>query len=201
MVMWYGLQLIVRGGEARKLLYSYLILFSVGACLYGVVPALGPRYVFGASFPAGHPVFTAIPTLLEGYPNAMPSLHVATALLLVAFSAHNRWLLSVSLVFLAITVAATLALEHYVVDLVVAMPFAWFAVELSHRRMKNAAKYLTLVLMWLGLIRFTSSTLVGHPWLLRALALFTIGVAVRAFALQWRDAKEVIVGELEPALA
>jgi hypothetical protein len=78
----------------------------------------------------GHSNVAPVLVPLEGYPNAMPSLHVATAVLLVLFARRNRWLLSVSLFFLAATVAATLALEHNVIDLVVAVPFACFAMEL-----------------------------------------------------------------------
>lgn len=147
MVAWYGIHLVIRKGEPRKLLYGYLIVFVVGGCLYGVVPAMGPRYAFGALFPMGNPNVAAVPALLEGYPNAMPSLHMATAVLLVLFTGRNRWLLAFALLFLAGTVAATLAFEHYVIDLVVAVPFACFAAELARGRIIPAIKYLGLVLV------------------------------------------------------
>jgi PAP2 superfamily len=186
MIAWYGLHLGIRRGEPRKLLYAYLILFSVGGCLYGIVPAMGPRYAFGALFPMGHPSVAALPAQLDGNPNAMPSLHVATALLLVLFSGRNRWLLSIALLFLAGTVAATLAFEHYVVDLVVAVPFACFVVELAHARVIPAMKYLLVVLLWLGLIRLASQDLIRYPWVLRFLTLFTVLLGIHAVALQWR---------------
>src|SRR6266849_7067086 len=90
MIAWYGIHLVIRGGEPRKLLYAYLIVFLVGGCLYGVVPAMGPRYAFGALFPMENPNVAPVPALLEGNPNAMPSLHVATALLLLAL--FSVWL-------------------------------------------------------------------------------------------------------------
>lgn len=186
MVVWYSVNLVIRGSESRKLLYSYLIVFLVGGCLYGIVPAMGPRYAFGAEFPTGHPNFTPVPTLLEGYPNAMPSLHVATALVLVLFSGGKRLLLMIAVFFLAGTIAATLTFEHYVVDLIVAVPFACFAVEFAYRRWIPAAKYLGLVLGWLGLIRFASPGLSQHPWALRLLAVFTLSAGVRAVAMEWR---------------
>jgi hypothetical protein len=201
MVAWYGIHLVMRGGEPRKLLYSYLIAFFVGGILYGVVPAMGPRYAFGALFPVGNPHVAAVPALLDGYPNAMPSLHAATALLLVLFSDRKRWLLCISVLFLAGTVAATLALEHYVIDLVVAVPFACFAAELAYARMILAAKYLGAVLLWLGLIRFASPELVRHPWALRLLALFSVWLGIRAVAARWTGPRKHQKIEIESPLA
>lgn len=187
MIVWYGIHLVIRGGESRKLLFSYLISFVVGALLYGIVPALGPRYAFGATFPNGNPTFVPSLVPLDGYPNAMPSLHVATAFLLVLFSARKRWLLSISLFFLTATVAATLALEHYVIDLVVAVPFACFALELACGMVIRAAKHLAVVLAWLSLIRFAWPGLIQHPWALRLIALSTVTLGIRAVALRWKD--------------
>ncbi len=201
MIAWYGIHLVVRGGEPRKLLYAYLIVFLVGGCLYGVVPAMGPRYAFGALFPMENPNVAPVPALLEGNPNAMPSLHVATALLLVLFTGRNRLLLPVAVLFLAGTVAATLALEHYLIDLVVAVPFACFAAELARGRMIPAIKYLGLVLAWLGLIRFASPELVQNPLALRLLALFSVWLGARAVAVQWKGPQKMTAGEPEAVLA
>jgi len=200
MIAWYGIHLVIRGGEPRKLFYSYLITFTVGGFLYGVVPAMGPRYAFGAAFPMGHPNVAPVLAHLDGYPNAMPSLHAATALLLVLFNGRKRWLLSIAVLFLAGTVAATLALEHYVVDLVVAVPFTCFAVEMAYARVIGAIKYLGLVFVWLGLIRFASPELLHHPWALRLLAVFTVSLGVRAVAVQWMvSRKEIEVEAKSPS--
>ncbi len=201
MVAWYGIHLVMRGSQPRKLLYSYLIAYLVGGCLYGIVPAMGPRYAFGATFPMGHPNVAPVPALLEGYPNAIPSLHVATALLFVLFNNRNRWLLTTAVLFLTGTVAATLAIEHYVVDLVVAVPFACFAVEAAYGRVIAAMKYLGLVFVWLGLIRFASPELLQHPWALRFLAVFSILLGVRAVAVQWKGSRKEIEASVESRLA
>ncbi len=201
MIAWFGIHLVIRDGEPRKLFYSYLITFTVGGFLYGVVPAMGPRYAFGAAFPMGHPNVAPVLARLDGYPNAMPSLHVATALLLVLFSGRKRWLLSIAVLFLAGTVAATLALEHYVVDLVVAVPFACFAAEMAHARVIRATKYLGLVFLWLGLIRFASAELLQHPWALRFLAVFTVSLGVRSVAVRWKGPRKEIEVEIESPLA
>lgn len=201
MIAWYGIHLVIRDGDSRKLLFSYLISFVVGALLYGIVPALGPRYAFGATFPNGNPTFSPSPVPLDGYPNAMPSLHVATAFLLVMFSARKRWLLSISLFFLSATVAATLALEHYVIDLVVAVPFACFAVELAYGSLIGAAKYLAVVLAWLSLIRFAWPGLVQHSWALRLMALSTVTLGIREVALRWKDTPTALSFRLGSELA
>jgi len=186
MVVWYGLLLVIRGRDSRKLLYAYFILFIVGGCLYGIVPAMGPRYAFGTEFPVGHPNIAPVPTPLDGYPNAMPSLHLATAFLLLLFTGHNRWLFSIALLFLIGTAAATLAFEHYVIDLIVAIPFACFAVQFSYGRVLSSFKYLGVVLCWLGLIRFASAWLILHAWPLRLFAIFSISLGVRMVVEQWR---------------
>ena len=200
MVAWYGIHLVMRGGQPRKLLYGYLIAYLVGGCLYGIVPAMGPRYAFGSAFPMGHPNVAPVPAPLEGYPNAMPSLHVATALLFVLFNNRKRWLLSIALLFLTGTVAATLALEHYVIDLIVAVPFASFAAELASAKVISAAKYLGVVLLWLMLIRFASPALAHHPWALRSLAVFSVYLGVRAIAVQWAVPRKLNVAESETRL-
>jgi hypothetical protein len=201
MIVWYGIHLVMRNGESRQLLWSYLILFLVGGTLYGIVPALGPRHVFGAAFPSGTVNATPVLVPLDGYPNAMPSLHVATAFLLVLFTLRDRWLLATSSIFFALTVAATLALEHYVVDLVVAVPFACFAANLARRKLGSAAGYLTLVLVWLLLIRLASPELIRHPWSLRILALFSVFLGVRAVASSWHTVTEQPLIKTQAALA
>jgi hypothetical protein len=186
MLAWYGVHVVMRQGNSRRLLYGYLILYLAGAAFYGVVPAMGPRYAFSATFPVGQPSFVPAPAVLKGYPNAMPSLHMATALLLVLFSNRNRWLLGISCGFLAGTICATLALEHYVIDLIVAVPFTCVAFELAHGRVIPAIKYLSAVLGWLLLIRFAWPGLVQHAWTLRFMAMSSIALGAHACVLSWR---------------
>ena len=188
MVAWYGVHVVMRQEHSRRVLYSYLILYVAGAALYGVVPAMGPRYAFSATFPIGQPSSVAAPAALEGYPNAMPSLHMATALLLVFFNNRDRWLLGTSCAFLAGTVCATLALEHYVIDLIVAVPLTCVAFELAQGRVMRAAKYLGVLLGWLLLIRFAWPTLLAHPWSLRVMAASTLVLGVHAILVHWRRA-------------
>lgn len=185
MVGWYGIFVVIRPQKSRSLFYGYLILYVAGAALYGIVPAMGPRYAFSTTFPVGQPIFVCAPLALHGYPNAIPSLHMATAVLLVFFNNRNRWLLGAACVFLLGTIGATLALEHYVIDLIVAVPFSCFAFQLAHRKVASSLKYLSGVLIWLLLIRFAWPELIHHPWILRSMAVASLCCGWGLIAAQW----------------
>ncbi len=123
---------------ARQISWNMLAVLSLagvaGWLLYNVVPATGPIYAFGPDFP-WHPlpyndlfgfalhkmsIATNIPR------NAMPSLHVGWALLLWWNSRDFPRLLRAALaLYVLLTVVATLVSgQHYLVDLVVSLPFA-----------------------------------------------------------------------------
>ena len=180
MIVWYGIHVSIRQGQPRKLLYAYLATFLAGPCLYLIVPAIGPRHAFAHLFPMVDPAVTPVTVALKGWSNAMPSLHFATAFLLVLFSGTSRVLRAIAWAYLAGTAAATLAFEHYVIDLVVGVPFACFVAALAHRRVREAAGYLGVVAAWLGSIRFAAPALVHHPTLLRCLVVLTLGLAMKA---------------------
>jgi hypothetical protein len=108
----------------------FIVTGLAGAILYNFFPAAGPIYVFGNRFPASLPAvadLTIHPVALAGAPrNALPSVHFACALLIWWNVARLslRWRLMAG-VFLGMTILATIGFgEHYLVDLVVAVPFA-----------------------------------------------------------------------------
>ena len=106
----------------------------LGYLLYWVFPATGPLYVAGATFPNlphsfatlgqmhPHPITLPIPAPR----NAMPSLHMAWALLLwFCCRPFSRLSRGFALAYVLLTVVATLGTgEHYLADLVVALPFS-----------------------------------------------------------------------------
>jgi PAP2 superfamily len=177
MIFWYIVNLNMRRGKPGKLLIAYLFNFLVGPCLYLIVPARGPRHAFGAAFPALNPDVAPVLVRLSGWPNAMPSLHVSTALLLVLFAGRNRVLRCVGWAYLAGTVAATLAFEHYLIDLIVAVPFACFAALSSLGKIRQALGNLAIVLGWLLAIRLATPALITYPSVLRLVLFATIGFA------------------------
>jgi hypothetical protein len=123
----------VRAGNpnAETLIKAALASGLVAFILYHFYPAAGPIYAFGTVFPAALPdPSTLVPTptdlALPGAPrNCMPSVHFAWALL-AALEARRLGRVSRAFftIFAALTAFATMALgEHYLIDLVVAVPF------------------------------------------------------------------------------
>jgi len=148
----------------------------MGYALYFVFPATGPRYVAGASFPAAphpfatlaqiHPHPLALP--IPAPRNAIPSLHMAWALLLW-FNCRplSRIARGLSLLYVVLTLFVTLGTgEHYFVDLVVALPFAvaiqalWGQGSARYRIVAEAA---VLTLLWLAALRYGTSVFLTSP--------------------------------------
>lgn len=168
-----------------------LAIATGGFLLYFVFPVVGPCFVT-ADFPGAEPVFRTAPALADpGVPrNCMPSLHTAWALM-VFWRARRfgRWPRLFASVFLAGTLMATLGLGfHYLVDLVVAVPFT-LAIEaactealpsLQPLRSLTLLGSSTAVGLWFLLIRFGTGLLRANRILPWALAVATVGVALWA---------------------
>ena len=190
MIVWYGLNLKIRNGRPKTLLLSYSIAYGLAPVFYLVVPACGPRHAFGAAFPMGNPQVAPVPIYLAQWPNAIPSLHFATAILFVYFAGKNRILQCAAWAYLVGTAAATLAFEHYVIDLVVAIPYAYFVIRAAEGRLAASLRYLGVMMAWLLAIRFATPAMAAHPVLLRGLALATLAVGSPAFARVWSTRHE-----------
>ena len=192
-----------------RLALAYAVTGVVGLSLYLSLPAAGPAYAFGAAFPAHLPdPFTLS---LEPAPwapgaarNCMPSLHLAWALILWRATGRApegvRW---VAIAFVMVTALATLGSgEHYLVDLIVAAPFATAVLAAvtpprapsgRTRRDRNRARALIggggLTAFWLFLFVLGPVPLeVFHrlPGLARALSVLTLAVAGW---LEWRRSR------------
>ncbi len=108
---------------------------ALGYCIYFIAPVCGPVYLLGERFPldipdladvAGH---ATMPLAWPDFPrNGIPSLHMAWALSLALISVYLGTAARVwAGMALALTFCATLALgEHYVIDLIIAVPFSVF---------------------------------------------------------------------------
>jgi hypothetical protein len=195
MICWF---FVVRSGNRRgSIVLSYVAELIVAPLLYGIFPACGPIYAFGAQW-LHPPQVQAGAIKLAAMPNAFPSLHVGTALVFVLLAPGKLWR-AVSLVFLACTALATLATgEHYVVDLVAGLAFGCFAASVGYRKIRNALLYLGIVLAWSLAARFGYPLLIAHPVLLRSLALLTVALAALAVFKEWNVADTRAV---EPAVA
>jgi hypothetical protein len=191
MITWYGFQLKVKEGRPRQLLIAYALAYSTCPALYLIVPACGPRHAFPIAFPLGNPEVRPVLQALDYWPNAIPSLHFATAFLFVLFTARKRVLQTLACVYLCGTAAATLTFEHYVIDLIVAIPFACFVASAAELRFRRALFELGIVLTWLLLIRFATPVLTQHPHAAQFCAFLTILSGAQAIRRAWSPAAEV----------
>jgi hypothetical protein len=151
---------------------AVVALGAIGFALYQVCPAAGPLYRFPC-FPICSPALATVPMLPSRLSapamNAMPSLHVAWTLLCLLYIWRlgiGPRLLAVSVVFL--TAAATLVSgEHYLVDLIVALPLtvavrgAFYPEAGLRTRQMISASGFAVVLAWviagrLGLLAHSS---------------------------------------------
>jgi len=161
-----------------RLLQLFFATGIVGWLFYNFVPATGPLYAFPSAFPYGVPPGAlALPieriTVSTEFPrNAIPSLHVAWVLLLWwSCRPFARWARVASVLYLLVTIIATMGIgEHYLVDLIAAIPFALMVEALclssaAHRaRVLSFFAGLVLTLAWLGLVRL-GTPLVLKSWL------------------------------------
>jgi hypothetical protein len=182
MICWL---VVARNRERRgSLVFAYVAVLLGGPILYAIVPACGPIYAFGAGW-LHPPAVRAEVIRLAGMPNAFPSLHLGTALVLVLFAQGKLWR-GISLVFLAGTALATLSTgEHYVVDLIPGLVFGCSAACAGYRRVWSALAYLGVALSWSIAVRFGYAFLIIHPGLLRLLAALTVALASFAVVKEW----------------
>ena len=100
MIAWFLLTRYWK--HPRSIIPAYAAELAAGPLLYALLPACGPLYAFGAQWLHPAPATPAIAIRLTGMPNAFPSLHMATALVLVFF-APGRKGRAIALAFLAAT--------------------------------------------------------------------------------------------------
>lgn len=173
---------------------KYLAVLVCSACLilplYALCPAAGPVYLFrtdypypnGLPMPLIHPHRTFLQSGLAL--NTTPSGHVSWALLLLWFAC--KYCGKGAAVFfgliLTTTVVATLGLgEHYVIDLVLSLPYAAAIWSLVERQWKRFGVLFLLVVAWNLVLREGWAIPMPAPavWLLCAVT----GLS----CLRWRE--------------
>ncbi|MGD0791720.1 MAG: phosphatase PAP2 family protein [Terriglobales bacterium] len=170
------------------ILALFLSLMIVGFAQYGVYPAAGPKHAFGELYPRNPPLLAQIAiqpmTVPDAPRNCMPSLHLAGALVIWWNSClWPRWGRLLAGLFLWTTIFSTLALgEHYLVDLVVAVPFtlifqaAWtVSVPFPQSvRRKPLVVGTMLTLAWFVLLRYGLRLFLISPVISWSLILLTV---------------------------
>ncbi|MBV8205599.1 MAG: phosphatase PAP2 family protein [Acidobacteria bacterium] len=176
-----------RDSLASSVLVPLLAAPILGTVIYNLLPATGPAYVFGG-FPQHPLAMETVRTLaIQPLPipaaprNAMPSLHMAWVLLALWRSRQNTALQWIFLAFAIFTVAATLGSgEHYLIDLVVAFPFALMVhagcdstIPWASLQRKVPILFGTFaVLLWIALLSFVNRVFwlsPAIPWCLASL--------------------------------
>jgi len=180
-------QIAARSAKALPVVGALILTGPIGVFFYSLFPALGPAHIAQLGFPY-HPVAAAHLALAHvaarGPRNAIPSLHMAWVLLAWWYSRGlGRWARAIAFVFIVFTIFSTIGTgEHYVVDLVVAFPFAvfiesLFSFSLSWRMPRKVASLvwgLGAVLAWLLLLRYAA----GVFWVTPAIPWALMGATV-----------------------
>jgi hypothetical protein len=200
---------------------TVLLLAGFGGWLaYNVVPGTGPIYAFGQGFPWNPPHKDLSTFALQTMPistgiprNAMPSLHVGWVVLLCWNSrGFSRLLRTALFLYLVLTMIATLGSgQHYLVDLVVSLPFAltvqstaaYIFGEKSRRKLGTVLTGFALTTAWLMLVRF------GVPLMLKSPAIpWTLIIATVAFTIWlerslWKNPAKAVESSAEilPSIA
>ncbi len=120
--------------EAWSMVSVFLLNLALSVPFYLLCPVCGPAYAFPGfpTLPAG-PVVPH-PILLDAPANGVPSIHFSTALLVLWYGRKLPLGRSIGAAYVALTAISTLASgEHYLFDLLVAVPYAAMMVGLGNR--------------------------------------------------------------------
>lgn len=194
LVFVYALQTRARRPPPVDAATVLLAMFLTGYSLYFIFPVCGPRAAFGAAFPIAPPPLDGLlgtrMTVLgaDAWPNAMPSLHIASVVLAYwQARPYGRWARIFAAIFLIGTFLATLGMgEHYLVDLVVAMPLclavyaACMPSRCAYRSERSAALIggVILLAVWYALLFFGIELLLSSPVVAWGISLSTTAVVV-----------------------
>ena len=203
---------------------TMMIPFGIAWVCYFWLPATGPIAVFGMNgYPENIPPLSEINSAMVSPPiaarNAVPSMHLSGAIWIFMIAAAFRrkiWFVAAT-VFLVATAWATLALgEHYLIDLIVAVPFAasiglWLMSPPRWQQAPTWAKALqwtacSTFILWMGLLKFAPFWLETHLHFVQILAAWSVALGFILLALHlrivWRevDTNEDLLCQVAPEL-
>lgn len=168
--MVYSGQLLRIQQRALSAMAAFLLTGPMGIIFYNIFPAMGPIHLLRQGFP-WHPVDIEIlrrvllePVAIHGPRNAIPSLHMGWVLLTWWYSRGLSWVERIiTILFVLFTFCATMGTgEHYLIDLVVAYPFALMMMALccwppawkDRNALTTLLFGLATVLLWLAALRY-----------------------------------------------
>jgi hypothetical protein len=210
MAAFYAAYLPRREKPVWELIELLFVAAMIGYLFFSVFPVSGPRYAFTGDFPwtdVSHERLAAlnlrrIPVDWLVPRNGVPSLHFTWALLIWWNTRSlNRWARVAALLFVIATVFDTLATgEHYLFDLVAALPFSlWMQSSMirtvgfgDRRRWLPALCGAAMFIALLAIGRFGLSFLLENQWLACTLVL-----AVSSVSLIWAFRLPALIAEME----
>jgi len=166
----------------------------LGFLLYQCCPASGPLYAFGPNFARVTSETAPInwATLAHAPRNAVPSLHAAWAF--IAFWSTKGYgvrIRTAMLSFALLTLVATLGTgEHYVTDLIVALPFA-VSIQAMGERVWGWALNMAVTILFCFYIRFGLSAAI-NPWIPAGLAILVSGTCLMRGAMGYPRSTQVL---------
>jgi hypothetical protein len=141
----------------RKFLGATLLLGVMIGPLYRLCPGAGPFYLLHGTFPWSIPDLSQPHTrIIDAALNAAPSGHFAWAILMFWFAKKyaGRSVQIAAGMFMISMCIATLGMgEHYIIDLIVAIPFTACVWALVHRQQRFAVISMVVVVVWLVALR------------------------------------------------
>ena len=192
----YALQRSSRQRMPAHIMVVMPVLALSALLLYHLYPVAGPRYAFGSAFPASMPPALELVqqwgVVIPAARNGMPSAHFGWAVLMWLNAGYlgSKFARAAFALFAGLTVLATLAMgEHYLVDLVVAIPLVvaiqalcTTVVGWEERARRDAVLWgFGLTLAWIVALRYGFGAFVGVPGLSWAAVLATIATSVALY--------------------
>lgn len=202
--------LVVREGKAEALNVwrVYILALGIAMFCYAFVPLSGPLYAFGPKLFPDHMeglvnLPTAVTAIQPAMRNGMPSMHFTSAVTIAFLCAalKSKGYFFAALLFVIGTIFATMGFgEHYLLDLVVALPYSVVLIVLliAPQRYKDQGFWARLALYgagctfaaWMLLLKFQSSWMIASPHFIQGFALWSVlvflVVAVAYLKSVWR---------------
>jgi hypothetical protein len=120
--------------ESAEVIKAFVANLVLCLPIYLLIPVCGPEFAF-PDFPNSPGHVEIRPILLAAPPNGIPSIHFSSALLILWYARHWRWGRILGSAFVLLTVLATLGSgQHYLFDLLAAVPYTPLIVFLAARR-------------------------------------------------------------------
>lgn len=167
-VMYLLLQRRAGEQDADRFIKLAIYLAITGTSLYLACPAVGPGGAFNGAFPCHIPQAKVVAVSMPlSARNCMPSMHTAWILcLLWCAPPMARWLRGILWAFAGFTLLYALSAGgHYLVDLIVAVPFT-LAVRSAFRSEWKSLGFLlntAIVVVWFVAIRYGVALLTLSP--------------------------------------